>query len=258
VLTCVGVLARLNTSIAAAPVTAGGPPGTLTIVAAPYVAADYDSRPAVVQAVNNSAGRVPAVASAEIFNQDSRAATTVTLRWYLSLENSDGTVLSQGDSAELPLTPSLEPGASRLVPLELVRYIDVVNQLEAMGRKEGHFRIDVSVAAIKFDNDESWTDKPTTRLDYKSSQASRAVQPLLVKASFAPKAAPVLKRRACTPNYSQCRWVYTGQKYVPCPPPPGQSCGWVATGYWDCGNPHAGEYRCYINGSGGCSMEYCG
>lgn len=259
-LTLVGAVSQVNSTNAASPkVHADVPAGQLTIVAAPYVDVDYDSRPAVVQGVNTStSSRGPGIISAEIVNQSSRPATAVKLRWYLSLDDRKGVVLGHGDTPELPLSPSLEPGASRMISHDLVQYKDVVNLLHAMGRKEGHFRIDVSVTALTLDGRESWKEDILKRLEYKVAQAVQDGQPVLVKASYTPAAITVAKRRACQPNYSQCRWVYTGQGYVPCPPPPGMQCGWVATGYWDCGSPHAQPYRCYINSGGGCSMQYCG
>jgi len=230
-----------------------------TLYSTPYFAPDYVRRPVFVRGVTTEAGQGLAVTRVRVTSR-AKAVRSVRLRWYLSDDRDRGVIILRGETPPIDTAGALPAGGTLEIKREVVAFAKIFEKVKDRVASGAKFHLDVSAGSVVYEDGGSWEEQAKYELDYMTlPNEPWSFDKVSVRRVGYRKAEPEPQPQSCYPNYSQCAYHYTGSTYVPCPPPPGQACGWIGGGYFDCNSPVSSPEYCTITNNGQtCNMEYCG
>jgi hypothetical protein len=181
-----------------------------SLLSSPYIDESYEARPVVVHSVTTTSAEGPVITRVRIRNRHSDSLSSVRLRWYLSDERVPGVILRQGETGELPVAGGIRDGGIRELEYDVVSFGALREELKAAGVGGGSFRIDVAVAAAKFNSGESWAGQAEARLSYMARREPRFLPALY----GGPPAAQGCANTTCR-NIGSAPWVECGPTTSP-------------------------------------------
>lgn len=136
------------------------PPGRWVISAHPYLGTAYESQPVKVIGVGSDTTHGFKVDTVGLKNASLKAVSAVTLKWYVTSEESGDAVLLQGETNQLTLGNGLPVGKSQYFDVPVVSFGRISKQLLKAGSLQGVFRIEVAVSRILYEDDSIWEGDP--------------------------------------------------------------------------------------------------
>jgi hypothetical protein len=202
----------------------GFPQGNWTLMAIPYLEANYRANPVVVKSVTTEADKGLTVTRVGILSR-SKMVSAVRLRWYLSTEANPEAILQQGETPDIQVAGGVPAGQVRELEYGVVSFSKLYPASEAL---KGNFVINIVVSAVKYDDGTSWTERAKSRLDYMPVESEGRQ---VLERAHTSGAAPVLQQNC----FTTCRWAQT---------------------HYECGS-YMGTTACTIV-NGACQVTYCG
>lgn len=206
------------------------PKGDWSLSAHPYMGKGYDSRPVMVSSV--SMDKTPVVTKVGLWNISNKVVLGVKLGWSLTTDENRGAVLRQGETVLIAISGGLPVNDSQSLKFPVVAFRDIYKPLLKNGALDGHYRIEVLVTEILFEDGTTWTP-----------ESNKIKKIAFVNAVFHPGATLPLAITPFRPTVQPC---------------PKQHCVFTAgpPDYYSCGSSQNGEYC--TNCVSSCCNTLCG
>lgn len=129
-----------------------------SVTALPYMGSGYESRPVVVTSVISTATREYRVTGVVLKNISSKPAIAVKLEWGIFHDKAKDALLRRKTQLiDIDVAGGIPEHKHRTLKFPILSLSDISKALTKEGTIQGHFRIEIGVAEVIFNDGSTWT-----------------------------------------------------------------------------------------------------